>query len=80
MPKTITLRLKDDIYSKFNQFAIQDNRSIANLIETLAIQKLNDDSFVDDYEMNEIIENDKLLERLKKGHQDGKFRRGKLIV
>jgi len=41
---------------------------------------LNDDLFVDDYEMNEIIENYRLLERLKKGHKDGKLKRGKLIV
>jgi len=80
MPKTITLRLKDDIYSRFNQCAEQDNRSIANLIETLAIQKLNDDLFVDDFEMYEIIHNDKLMQKLKRGHQDGKQRRGRLVV
>ena len=36
MPKTITLRLKDEVYQKFLNAAIMDNRTISNLIETLA--------------------------------------------
>ena len=44
MPKTITLRLSDETYEKFNRAAIEDKRSIANLIESLALKKLDEDS------------------------------------
>ena len=30
MPKTITLRLSDEIYEKFNRAAAEDKRSISN--------------------------------------------------
>lgn len=79
MPKTITLRLEDNIYKKFKKIASEDNRSISNLIETLALKKLNEDMFVDDFEMQEIFSNEKLLNKLKKGHRDAKLKRGVLV-
>ena len=57
MPKTITLRLSDDNYRKFNEAAEEEHRSISNLIETLALKKLDDDMLVDDFEMKEIFSN-----------------------
>jgi len=46
MPKTITLRLKDEVYQKFLNAAIKDNRTISNLIETLALRELDEHFFV----------------------------------
>ena len=46
MPKTITLRLKDEVYQKFLNAAIMDNRTISNLIETLALRELDEHFFV----------------------------------
>ena len=70
MPKTITLRLSDEIYEKFNRVAAEDNRSIANLIETLALRKLDEEILADDFEMHEIFSNAQLLKKLEKGHGD----------
>ena len=61
MPKTVTLRLSDETYKKLRMAAVEDSRSIANLIETLALRKLNEDMFVDKFEMEEITSNQSLL-------------------
>jgi len=79
MPKTITLRLDDKVYDKLQKAAAHDNRSISNLIETLALRKLEEDIFVNTSEMQEIVSNVKLMHKLKRGHLDAKSRKGKLI-
>jgi len=79
MPKTITLRLSDEVYKKFINAAIEDNRSISNLIETLASKKLNEEMLANDFEMEEIFSNKKLLKKLEKGHSHVKMKKGKLI-
>ncbi len=79
MPKTITLRLSDEVYKKFSDAAIEDNRSISNLIETLASKKLNEEMLADDFEMEEIFLNKKLLKKLEQGHSHAKMKKGKLI-
>ena len=67
MPKTITLRLEDEIYKKFSNAASEEHRSMSNLIETLALKKLDEDMLVDDFEMKEIFSNTKLLKSLRRG-------------
>jgi hypothetical protein len=79
MPKTVTLRLSDGVYSKFNDAASEERRSISNLIETLALKKLDEDMLIDDFEMKEIFSNTSLLEKLEKGHSHAKMRKGKLV-
>jgi len=79
MPKTITLRLSDEVYERFNRAATDDRRSIANLIETLALKKLEEESLVDDFEMREIFSNAKLLEKLEKGHGDAAMKKGRMV-
>jgi predicted DNA-binding protein len=79
MPKTITLRLEDDIYTKIKTFAEQDNRPISNYIETATMKYINEIEFVDDFEMENILNNQKLLKSLKKGHSDAKKKRGRLV-
>ena len=79
MPKTITLRLSDEIYEKFNRAAAEDNRSIANLIETLALRKLDEEILADDFEMQEIFSNDQLLQKLEKGHGDVIMKKGRMV-
>lgn len=79
MPKTITLRLSDEIYERFNRAAVEDKRSIANLIETLALRKLDDESLADEFEMQEIFSNAKLLEKLEKGHSDAIMKKGRMV-
>lgn len=79
MPKTITLRLDDEIYKKFSEAASEEHRSISNLIETLALKKLDEDVLVEDFEMKEIFSNTKLLKKLEKGHGHAKMRKGTLV-
>jgi len=79
MPKTITLRLSDETYEKFNRVAAQDNRSIANLIETLALRKLDEEILADDFEMQEIFSNAQLLKKLEKGHGDVIMKKGRMV-
>lgn len=79
MPKTITLRLSDENYDRLHRAAIVDNRSIANLIETLALRKLDEESLADDFEMEEVFSNTQLLEKLEKGHGDATMKKGRMV-
>ena len=79
MPKTITLRLSDETYERFNRAAIEDKRSIANLIETLALRKLNEQNLADDFEMEEIFSNAQLLKKLEKGRSDAIMKKGRMV-
>ena len=79
MPKTITLRLRDEVYERLNKAAVEDNRSIANLIETLALKKLDEASLADDFEMEEIFSNADLLKKLERGHKHAVQKKGRLV-
>ncbi len=79
MPKTLTLRLEDEVYQLFADAARAENRSIANLIRTAALTQVRESQFVDDYEMAEIRANESLLERLKQGSADARAGRGRLV-
>ncbi|OGL48152.1 MAG: CopG family transcriptional regulator, partial [Candidatus Schekmanbacteria bacterium RBG_13_48_7] len=57
MSKTVTLRLKDDIYTFFCHLAESENRSLSNFIETSVLRYLENNQYIDDYEMNEIKSN-----------------------
>ena len=79
MPKTVTLRLDDEAYRVLSEAAKAERRSLANLIETSAMEKVREKQFTDDYEMAEIAANEDLLKRLKKGSRDAKARRGRFV-
>jgi len=79
MPKTITLRLSDKMYEQFNQAAVEDNRSIANVIETLALKKLEEEMLADDFEMEEIFSNTRLLKKLERGHSHATLKKGLMV-
>jgi hypothetical protein len=79
VPKTITLRLSDKIYEEFNQAAAEDNRSISNVIETLALKKLYEERLADDFEMEEIFSNTRLLRKLERGHSHAKLKKGRMV-
>ena len=79
MPKTVTLRLKDETYDAFLEASKAENRSIANLIETAALAKIRELQFVDDVEMAEILANEDLLKRIKQGSREAKSRKGRFV-
>ncbi|MGD8539084.1 MAG: CopG family transcriptional regulator [Candidatus Aminicenantes bacterium] len=79
MPKTITLRLSDEDYQKFLNFARADNRPIANAIETLALRQLEEFIFVSAFEMDEILSDEGLKKRLKEGSKQAQKMKGRFV-
>ena len=78
MPKSVTIRLDDEAYRKFHEIVAEENRSISNLIETLALKKLDEELFTDTFETAEILSNTSLLSRLKKGHRQATQKKGRI--
>jgi predicted transcriptional regulator len=79
MSKTVTLRLKDDIYNAFMEAALAENRPLSNLIETAAMSKIREQQFVDDTEMAEILANRNLIKRIKQGSREAKLQKGRFV-
>jgi predicted transcriptional regulator len=79
MSRIVTLRLKDDVYRELREAATAENRPLSNLIETAAVSRIREERFVDDAEMAEILGNEKLLARLKKGARQAKRRKGRFV-
>ncbi|MDZ7581596.1 MAG: CopG family transcriptional regulator [Deltaproteobacteria bacterium] len=79
MSKTVTLRLKEDVYKVFLEAARAENRSISNLIETAALHKVRELQFVDDAEMAEILSDENLVIRIKRGSKEAADRQGRFV-
>jgi predicted transcriptional regulator len=79
MSKTVTLRLKDDVYNVLREAALAENRPLSNLIETAALSKIREQQFVDDTEMAEILANEDLVKRIKQGSREAQVRKGRFV-
>jgi uncharacterized protein (DUF1778 family) len=79
MSKTVTLRLKEDVYKIFAEAARAENRSISNLIETSALYKVREQQFVDDSEMAEILADANLMARMRRGSKEAAKRKGRFV-
>jgi hypothetical protein len=79
MYKTVTLRLKKDVYDVFLEMSRAENRSLSNLIETAALRNILEQQFVDDVEMAEIRSNKDLIRRIREGSEDASQRKGTFI-
>ncbi|MCK5786159.1 MAG: ribbon-helix-helix protein, CopG family [Candidatus Sabulitectum sp.] len=79
MSKTVTLRLDDNSYAQFRKLAKEDNRPLSNFIETAALRYIEEQGFVDEYEMAEIGENKELNLSIANGLRDAKSRQGKFV-
>ena len=79
MAKTVTLRLKEDVYKIFVEAAQAENRSISNLIETAALVKVREQQFVDDAEMAEILSDENLVARIAQGSKEATERKGRFV-
>jgi hypothetical protein len=76
MPRTVSLTLKDSVYEAFLEAAGSENRPLSNLIETAAFARIQEQQFADDLEMAEIMANQDLIKRIKKGSKDAKSMKG----
>ena len=79
MAKTITLRVADETYEKLMAAAKIERRSLSNMIETLALKKLDEEIFVDQIEMDEILANTELMKKLQRGSKQAKSRKGSFV-
>lgn len=79
MSKTVTLRLRDEVYSLFRVFAEGDNRSLSNFIETSALRFIREHEYVDDHELAEISSDKSLQKSLRRGRRDAKARKGRMV-
>jgi len=79
MSKTITLRVKEETYELYKKLAKEDNRSMSNFIETAVNKYIEDDIYIDEKEMKEILNDKELMKDLSEGLDDAKNRRGRLV-
>ena len=79
MPKTVTLRLKEEVYRAFVEAAQAENRPLSNFIETAAFAKMREQQFADDLEMAEIRANQELIKRINKGSEEARARKGRFV-
>ena len=79
MSKTVTLRLDESVYDTFVEAARAENRSLASLIQTAAMERVRESQFVDDLELAEVMANEKLIQRIKKGSKDARGLSGRFV-
>ena len=79
MSKTVTLRLKEEVYNAFAEAATAENRPLSNLIETAALNRIREQQFADDVEMAEILADQELVKRIQKGLREAKQRKGRFV-
>ncbi|MFH1825406.1 MAG: DUF6290 family protein [Candidatus Firestonebacteria bacterium] len=79
MSKVITLRLSEEEYREISATAEIERRPISNFITTVVLKKIEETYYIDPIEMSQIKTDKKLLEKLKKGHNDAKEMKGKLV-
>jgi predicted DNA-binding protein len=80
MSKTITIRLSDQDYKLFKNYAEADNRPMANLIETAAKRHLQECEMVSEKEMAGIQADAKLVSRLKAGSKAAHKKHGRFVA
>jgi len=70
MPKTITLRINDDLYTQIKKAAQAEHRSISNYVEIAARTYLLEESFVSDEEMEDIFKNKNFVKNIRASLDD----------
>ncbi len=65
--KTLTMRVDDSIYQMIKAAADGQKRNISNFIEFATLQYLTSVQYVDNNEMNEILNDKELIRNLKDG-------------
>ncbi len=72
MSKTITLRVNDDVYQMIKTAADGQRRNLSNFIEFATLQYLTSATYVDDAEMELILNDTELVANLRQGLEDSK--------
>lgn len=77
--KTITVRVDDNVYNILKKAADGERRTISNFIENASLSYLTNEIYVSDYEMSEIMKDAKLVSGIKKGLDDVKKGKYKIV-
>lgn len=77
--KTITIRVDENVYNILKKAADGERRTISNFIENASLSYLINELYVSDYEMNEILKDARLVSGIKKGLNDAKKGKYKII-
>lgn len=70
--KTVTMRVDDSVYDMIKLAADGQRRNLSNFIEFATMQYLTSSKFVENDEMNEILEDKELVHNLMSGLEDVK--------
>ncbi len=70
--KTLTLRVDDDVYRMIKTASDGAKRNISNFIEYATLQYLTSEQYIDNSEMQEILEDEALMKSLKQGLKEAK--------
>jgi len=76
--KTVTMRVDDSVYDMIKLAAEGQRRNLSNFIEFATMQYLTSSQFVEQDEMNEILEDKELVENLMNGLED--FKKGDYTI
>ena len=77
--KTITVRVDDNVYNIFKKAAEGERRTISNFIENASLSYLTNEMYVSDYEMADIMKDAGLISGIKKGLDDVKKGKYKIV-
>ena len=78
--RTVTLRLDEEVYRELREAAEAENRPLSNLIETAALGRIREQQFASDGELAEILGNERLLARLRRGSRQAKRGQGRFVA
>jgi uncharacterized protein (DUF1778 family) len=68
--KTVTMRVDDAVYRMIKTAADGQKRNLSNFIEFTVMQYLSSAQYVDNDEMDEILQDTELVQNLKDGMQE----------
>lgn len=79
MAKTVTLRIADDVYQLLKTAANGQRRNLSNFIEYATLQYLTSTTYVDDKEMEDILNDSDVVSNLKSGLENVKKGEYKIV-
>jgi hypothetical protein len=77
--KTVTVRVDDNVYSLLKKAADGERRTISNFMENASLSYLTNEIYVSDSEMDQILNDSQLVKGLKKGIDDVKKGKYKIV-
>ncbi len=77
--KTVTVRVDDNVYNLLKKAADGERRTISNFMENASLSYLTNELYVSDNEMDQILNDAQLVKSLKKGIDEVKKGKYKIV-